>query len=56
LRQALIYALSRFSLALIFVHPGLVPKIPARDADEMLMLENPLVPRAFGDRAHLHPN
>ena len=53
MRQALIYALSRFSLALIFVHHGLVPKLLARDANDMLMLEHLGVPRAFGDHALL---
>jgi len=47
------YALSRFSLALIFDHQRLVPKLLARDANEMLMLEQLGAPRAFGDRAPL---
>jgi uncharacterized membrane protein YphA (DoxX/SURF4 family) len=40
MRQTLVHAVARVGLALIFAYQGLVPKLVARDADEIAMLRD----------------
>ena len=51
LRQAIVHACARITLAFVFAYHGLVPKLLRRDPDEIAMLRDAHVPSGWLDAA-----